>query len=149
MASGRDTASSVPRPRDTGSPGSSRAGTPLTRYSPLAFISRVFSTSRGWHRNVAHPPWRASCHQWVCQEGTPYLPSAGPSGPPGGVPRAMGTTRTLPTWALGIRGLLPLMQSLRRAATILAKASHHSEPLLHPGAPSCQGWSGTPHYSPQ
>lgn len=28
----------------------------LTRYSPWEFIRRVLSTSKGWHRNVAHPP---------------------------------------------------------------------------------------------
>lgn len=56
----------------------------------------------------------------------------------------MGTTRTVLAWAMGIRGLLSLMQSPRGAATTLTKASHHSEPLFRPGAPSCQGWSGTP-----
>lgn len=32
----------------------------LTRYSPWEFMRRVLSTSRGWHRNVAHPPWKES-----------------------------------------------------------------------------------------
>lgn len=30
----------------------------LTWYSPLEFIRRVLSTSRGWHSTVAHPPCR-------------------------------------------------------------------------------------------
>lgn len=29
-----------------------------TVYSPFEFISLVFSTSRGWHKNVAQPPWK-------------------------------------------------------------------------------------------
>lgn len=38
---------------------------PLTVYSPFEFISLVFITSRGWHKNVAQPPCRGTVHHFT------------------------------------------------------------------------------------
>lgn len=56
-------------------PAARGAGRALTRYSPWEFMRRVLSTSRGWHRNVAHPPWgeAAGGHQLQLAEETQPL----------------------------------------------------------------------------
>lgn len=122
--------------------------------SPLAFIGRVFSTSRGLAQECGtiHPGGR-SCHQWICQEGrrAPLTspPQACLDSPGGYITGPWGQHEQSQPGLWGSMGSLHPMQSPRGAATTLTKASHPSELLLRPGAPSCQGWSGTPSYSPQ